>query len=606
MKTERLTRRRFLQSSAALLLVDPFSGLTHARAAGGAGSGEQMRVGGDKVGNLVVARTPVEFGGEQGWAVTINGTLPGPLLRFREGDIVTLRVTNRLDIDTSIHWHGVLVPSDQDGVPGLSFRGIGPGETFTYRYRVRQYGTYWYHSHSGFQEQLGHYAPIIIDPAGDDPVAYDREYVIQLSDWTFLSPEAVFSRLKKQGNFFNFQQRTVGNFLRDARQGGWRAAFEDRRMWGRMRMDPTDILDVTGYAYTYLMNGRPPALNWTALFRPGERVRLRFINSGAQTFFNVRIPGLPMTVVQADGQHVQPVTVDEFQFGAAETYDVVVHPKADLAYTIFAEAMDRSGFARGTLAPRPGMVAEVPPLRERPLRTMADMGMEMSGMDHEMDMGHGQSTPGMDHGAMNMGSNQQSLAVDHGASSGRGRMSPVNGRHGPDTHGPGNSMVALLQRHRLGEPGTGLENVPHRVLTYNDLKSLEPVHDTRKPERDIEMHLTGNMEAFIWGIDGKKFSEAPEPVRVRTGERVRITLVNDTMMEHPMHLHGVFMELDNGAGAHKPRKHTITVKPAERLSFEFTYDEPGNFAFHCHMLLHMEAGMFRFFNVSGRSLRETA
>ena len=578
-----------------------------------------MRVGGSRVGELVIARTPFGFGGRTGSAVTINGTVPGPLLRFREGETVTLRVTNRLDIDTSIHWHGLLVPSDQDGVPGLSFRGIRPGETFTYRYPVRQYGTYWYHSHSGFQEQEGHYAPIIIDPAGRDPVAYDREYVVQLSDWTFMSPEAVFSRLKKQGNFFNFQQRTAGDFLREVKERGWRPTMEERRMWAQMRMDPTDILDVTGYAYTYLMNGRPPDANWTALFRPGERVRFRFIDSGAQTFFNVRIPGLPMTVVQADGQHVQPVTVDEFQFGAAETYDVIVQPKEERAYTIFAEAMDRSGYASGTLAPRPGMPAEVPPLRERPLRTMVDMGMDMGGMDHGgMSPSGGQTAkpmPGMDHGAMDHGS------MDHGSmdmasgqkpmpgrheTAGMDKMSPVNGKHGPDTHGPGNSMVAMVQRNRLGEPGAGLENVEHRVLTYNDLKSLEPARDTRKPTREIEMHLTGNMGGFIWGIDGKKFSETPEPVRVRTGERVRVTLVNDTMMEHPMHLHGVFMELDNGAGAHKPRKHTIIVKPAERLSFDFTYDEPGNFAFHCHMLLHMEAGMFRFFNVSGPSLWKTS
>ncbi len=583
-----------------------------------------MRVGGARVGELVVAHTPFEFDGRRGTAVTLNGSVPGPLLRFREGETVTLRVTNRLDVDTSVHWHGLLVPSDQDGVPGLSFRGIGPGETYTYRYQVRQHGTYWYHSHSGLQEQQGHYAPIIIDPAGPDPIAYDREYVVQLSDWTFLSPETVLGRLKKQGGYFNFQRRTAADFVRDIGEDGFGAALRDRLMWGGMRMDPTDILDVTGYAYTYLMNGQPPDRNWTGLFRAGERVRLRFIDSGAQTYFNVRIPGLPMTIVQADGQHVQPVTVDEFQFGAAETYDVIVQPKEDRAYTIFAEAMDRSGYARGTLAPRPGMAAEVPALRKRPLRTMVDMGMEMKAGDQGgMKMGADKPVPETDHGSMDMGGDNKPMpGMDHGSMDtgggpsapgmtdmgggsasmkmdGMGAMSPINGRHGPDTHGAGNTMVAEVQRNRLGEPGAGLENVGHRVLTYNDLKSLEPARDTRKATREIEMHLTGNMQAFIWGIDGKRFSDDPTPIRVRTGERVRVTLVNDTMMEHPMHLHGVFMELDNGAGRHKPRKHTITVKPAERLSFEFTYDEPGNFAFHCHMLLHMEAGMFRFFNVAG-------
>ena len=630
----RFSRRRFIQSAAALGALPFMSRLAPAWAVAPAGQGTQIIVGGDRVADLVIERMPFSFGGRTGSAVTINGTVPGPLLRFREGQTVTLHVTNRLDVDTSIHWHGLLVPNDQDGVPGLSFSGIRPGQTYTYHYKVRQYGTYWYHSHSGFQEQEGHYAPLIIDPAGRDPIAYDREYIVQLSDWTFMNPERVFSRLKKQGNFFNFQQRTVGDFFRNVRQDGWDATVADRLMWAQMRMDPTDILDVTGYAYTYLMNGRPPDDNWTALFRPGERVRLRFINSGAQTFFNVRIPGLPMTIVQADGQHVQPVTVDEFQFGAAETYDVIVQPKDDRAYTLFAEAIDRSGYARGTLAPRAGMSAEVPKLRERPLRTMVDMGMDMQGMGHGgMQMGGVEKPkpPAMDHSSMNLGHDSmqmggmeqsKSSAVDHGSmnmdhnavvaggmdhrSMGMGDMlmSPINGRHGSDTHGAGNTMVAMVQRNRLGEPGTGLENVEHRVLTYNDLKSLEPAKDTRTPTHEIEMHLTGNMEQFIWGIDGKKFSEAPEPYRVRTGERVRVTIVNDTMMEHPMHQHGVFMELDNGAGARKPRKHTIIVKPGERLSYEFTYDEPGNFAFHCHMLLHMEAGMFRFFNVSGPALWE--
>jgi CopA family copper-resistance protein len=645
--THVFSRRAFVGASAALGASALWSRLAPAWAGGPSAPGATMLVRDGAIADLVIAETPFEFGGRRGTAVTLNGTVPGPLLRFHEGDTVTLRVTNRLDEDTSIHWHGLLVPSDQDGVPGLSFRGIRPGETFTYRYHVRQYGTYWYHSHSGFQEQRGHYAPIIIDPAGADPIAYDREHVVQLSDWTFTSPEAVFARLKKQGNYFNFQRRTVADFARDIKTQGFGATLRDRAMWAAMRMDPTDILDVTGYAYTYLMNGWAPDHNWTATFQPGERVRLRFIDSGAQTFFNVRIPGLPMTIVQADGQHVQPVTVDEFQFGAAETYDVIVQPEEDRAYTIFAEAMDRSGYARGTLAPRPGMAAEVPPVRKRPLRTMVDMGMEMKDGDHGgMKTRGGQDAAGGDHASMNMGTGASTTptagtdhrstdaqagghtmsGMDHGTMEmnqaadappssptdgstnmpGMAGMSPVNGRHGPDTHGPGNTMVAKVQRNRLGEPGTGLEEVGHRVLAYDDLKSLEPARDTREPTREIEMHLTGNMEAFIWGIDGKRFSDDPTPIRVRTGERVRLTLVNDTMMEHPMHLHGVFMELDNGAGAHKPRKHTIIVKPAERLAVEFTYDEPGNFAFHCHMLLHMEAGMFRFFNVSGPTLWKKA
>jgi len=669
-------RRRFIQSAAGIGLLQAFRGLAPAYAQAVPGAGGELRVGGDRIADLTIARTPFGFGGRDGTAVAVNGTVPGPILRFREGETVTLRVTNRLDEDTSIHWHGMLVPSDQDGVPGLSFPGIKPGETFTYRYRVRQNGTYWYHSHSSLQEQLGQYGALVIDPPGRDAIAYDREHVVVLSDWTFQDPYRVLAVLKKQGGYFNFQQRTLGDFFREAKQNGLRATLEERKSWGKMRMNPTDILDVTGATYTYLVNGLPPDGNWTGLFQPGERVRLRIINASAATYFNVRIPGLPMTVVQADGQNVQPVTVDEFQIAIAETYDVIVQPKAEQAYTVFAESMDRSGYARGTLAPRAGMAAAVPALRERPLRSMVDMGMEMGSMDMpatdkgggtqgmeapkpkaEMDQGAmpGMDQPkpqpmpetekpkpqpmaGMDHGAMagmdkpkpqptmpgmDMPKAQPMPEVDHGAMAGMekpkpmagtesgamkmpSKESPINGKHGPDTHGPGNTMTAMVQRNRLGEPGTGLENVEHRVLVYNDLKSLEPSRDTRPPQREIEMHLTGNMEAFIWGFDGLKFSESGDQPAVRVGERVRITLVNDTMMEHPMHLHGVFIELDNGAGAHKPRKHTINVKAAERLSFDFTYDEPGNFAFHCHILYHMEAGMFRFVNVSAPSGRRAS
>lgn len=599
------TRRHFLQSTAALGLLHAFRYITPAYAQSVPGPGAELRVGGARIADLIIARTPLGFGGRNAAAVTINGTVPGPLLRFREGEMATLRVTNRLDEDTSIHWHGLLVPSEMDGVPGVSFPGIRPGETFTYRFAVRQSGTYWYHSHSSMQEQLGMYAPIIIEPAQRDPVAFDREHVIVLSDWTFRNPHRMLSVMKKQSGFFNFRQRTLGDFFREAKANGFRQTLAEREMWGRMRMNPTDILDVTGAAYTYLVNGLPPDGNWTGLFRLGERVRLRIINSAAATNFNFRIPGLPMSVIAADGQNVQPVTVDEFQIAIAETYDVIVQPKADQAYTVFAEAVDRSGYGRGTLAPQPGMAAAVPALRERPLRSMVDMGMDMQGMKHggmqAMEKRKPEPMPIMDHGGVE-GMNHGGMPMD----SGRGMEDPINGKHGPDNHGSGNQMVARVQRNRLGERGVGLDNVEHRVLVYTDLKALEPSLDSRLPAREIEIHLTGNMEAFVWGMDGLKFSESGEQPKVRVGERVRITLVNDTMIEHPMHLHGVFMEIDNGAGlAHKPRKHTINVKPAERLSFDFTYDEPGNFAFHCHILYHMEMGMFRFFNVSGRPQRRS-
>ena len=600
-----MTRRRFLRTTAALGLLTGWRGLAFARPAGDPPD-VVIRVSDGGTAELVIARTPLSIGGRQGSAVTINGTLPGPLLRFREGDTVTVKVTNRLDEPTSIHWHGVLVPQDMDGVPGVSFPGIRPGETFTYRYRLRQNGTYWYHSHSGFQEQAGFYAPIVIDPAEADPVAYDREYVVMLSDWTFEAPHRVLARLKKQSGYYNFQQRTVGDFFRDVARDGWEATVRERAMWGKMRMNPTDIADVTGYTYIYLVNGLAPGDNWTALFRPGERVRLRFIDAGAATLFNVRLPGLPMTVVQADGQNVQPVTVDEFQIAPGETYDVIVTPREDRAYTIFAESMDRSGYGRGTLTPHPGMSAPVPALRQRPLRTMIDMGMDMGEMG-----GNEGAMPGMEMGGKGHAGHPPGVPMPDEETAREGMAGPQPGmegpgmahagpivaRHGPDTHGPGNASVAMVQRNRLGEPGAGLEGVGHRVLVYTDLKSLEPNRDRRPPGREIELHLTGNMENFMWGFDGKKWSEAKAPIQLAYGERVRITLVNDTMMEHPMHLHGMFKEIDNGAGAHGPRKHTITVKPAERLSFDLTADEPGNWVFHCHLLYHMDMGMLRVFNV---------
>ncbi len=553
--------------------------------------------------DLVIEEKTVNFTGRDRTAMAINGSVPGPLLRWREGEEVTINVTNRLDEPTSIHWHGVIVPAAMDGVPGISFKGIQPGQTFTYRFTVKQSGTYWYHSHSGTQEQSGHYAPLIIDPAGPEAFRYDREYVVFLSDWTDEDPDRVFAKLKKQSGYYNFNKRTVFDFFRDVAKKGWGPTIADRLAWGRMRMDPTDIADVTGYTYTFLMNGQPPEANWTALFTPGERVRLRFINGAAMTSFDVRIPGLKMEVVQADGQAVEPVVVDEFRIAVSETYDVIVEPREARAYTIFAEAMDRSGYARGTLAPRPGMSAPLPERRPRPIRTMADMGMG--------DMGHGamvpdqasqqpgveegtpeQDTdagmPGMNHGAMGHGQMGAMPGMAHGAMAPGGEVMVA---HGPDTHGRGNSMVPMMTRSRLHEPGAGLENTGTRVLLYTDLRSLQPGYDLRDPEREIELHLTGNMERYIWGFDGKKYSES-EPIRFRYGERLRVTLVNDTMMEHPIHLHGMWMELDNGNGEHNPRKFTINVKPGERLSFLVTADALGSWAFHCHLLYHMDAGMF--------------
>ena len=501
--------------------------------------------------DLVIEKKAINLTGRERVATTINGTLPGPVLRWREGEEVTIRVTNRLDELTSIHWHGILLPANMDGVPGISFDGVAPGAIFTYRIPVKQSGTYWYHSHSEFQEQAGMYAPIIIAPAQPETYRYDRDYVVMLSDWTDEDPHTVYAKLKKQSGYYNFNKRTASDFFRDVADKGWGATIPDRLDWARMRMDPTDIADVTGYTYTFLINGKPPNANWTALFKKGERVRLRFINGSAMTYFDVRIPGLKMTVVQADGQDVQPVAVDEFRVAVAETYDVIVEPESDRAYTLFAEAMDRSGYARGTLALREGLSAPIPERRPRPLLTMADMGMAHGAMGGTQ----GGSMAGMDHG----GPMDAMQGMGHAATDKANTMTAM--MHGPDHHGPGNEMIAMMPTNRLNEPGIGLENTDRRVLVYTDLRNTRPGYDLRKPIREIELHLTGSMQRFIWSFDGKKFSEA-EPIRLQYGERVRFTFVNDTMMNHPLHLHGVFSDLDNGAGAYKPRKHVINLPVA--------------------------------------------
>jgi len=592
-----LSRRRFLQCTVGMGLLSGLERIVPAYAWQSPTAGTAVSTSKDgTVIDLAIRKRTIDIAGKDATATTINGSVPGPLVRLREGQTAVIRVTNRLEEDTSIHWHGIILPADMDGVPGVSFPGIKPGETFAYRFPVRQSGTYWYHSHTGMQEQLGHYGPLIIDPAVPEPFAYDRDYVVVLSDWTFEDPHKVLAKLKKKGGYYNFQKRTAGDFFRDVGEGGWRAAVSDRLMWGRLRMDPTDIADVTGYTYTYLLNGLPPGANWTGLFRPGERVRLRFINAGAASYFDVHVPGLEMTVIQTDGQNVEPVTVDEFRIAIAETYDVIVEPKEDRAYTIFAEAMDRSGYARGTLAPRQGMSAPIPSPRPRPLRTMADMGMASVNGEHGMEGMPGAGGMSMDGSAAHAGMPGMDKA-GHAMAPEPSRQGSV--MHGPDHHGPGNSMVAMMPRSRLDEPGAGLVDAGRRVLVYGDLRSLTPGGDRREPEREIELHLTGNMERYIWGFDGKKYSEVKDhPIPFRFGERLRLTLVNDTMMDHPIHLHGMWMELDNGAGAHKPLKHTINVKPGERLSVEITADALGQWAFHCHILYHMDAGMFRVVSVS--------
>lgn len=528
--------------------------------------------------DLYIGELPVNITGAARTAMAINGSIPGPILRWREGDTVTLRVRNRLQQDTSIHWHGIILPANMDGVPGLSFHGIAPDGMYEYKFKVQQNGTYWYHSHSGFQEQVGVYGALVIDAKEPEPFTYDRDYVVMLSDWTDEDPARVLSKLKKQSDYYNYHKRTVGDFVNDVSEMGWSAAVADRKMWAEMKMSPTDLADVSGYTYTYLMNGQAPDGNWTGVFKPGEKIRLRFINGSAMTYFDVRIPGLKMTVVAADGQHVKPVAVDEFRIAVAETYDVIVEPESEQAYTIFAQSMDRTGYSRGTLAVHEGLQAPVPAVDPRPIISMSDMGMDhggMSGMDHG-------SMAGMDHGDM--------AGMDHGEMA--GTSAPMQSHPASETNNPLVDMQTMTPTSKLGDPGIGLRDNGRRVLTYADLRSTFPDPDGRAPGRTIELHLTGHMEKFAWSFDGIKFSDA-EPLRLKYGERLRITLVNDTMMTHPIHLHGMWSDLEDENGNFMVRKHTIDMPPGSKRSYRVTADALGRWAYHCHLLFHMEMGMFR-------------
>lgn len=605
--------------------------------------------------DLFIGETPVNITGSPRTAMTINGSLPGPLLRWREGETVTLRVKNRLEQDTSIHWHGIILPANMDGVPGLSFHGIAPDGMYEYKFKVHQNGTYWYHSHSGLQEQAGVYGPIVIDSKEPEPFQYNRDYVVMLTDWTDEDPGRVMAKLKKQSDYYNHHKRTVGDFIDDVSKQGWSAAVADRKMWAEMKMNPTDLADVSGDTYTYLMNGQAPNGNWTGIFKPGEKLRLRFINGSAMSYFDVRIPGLKMTVVAADGQYVQPVSVDEFRIAVAETYDVIVEPATEEAYTIFAQSMDRTGYARGTLAVREGLKAPVPAIDPRPLLTMDDMGMggmagmdhgsmagmgggdmkpgdmsgmagmdhskmqgmdeggmtgmtgmdsgdmtNMAGMDHSkmagMDKGDMSNMAGMDHSkmaGMDKGDMSDMAGMDHSQMAGMGGMGGEMQSHpASETNNPLVDMQAMNPTPKLNDPGIGLRNNGRRVLTYSDLKSTFQDPDGREPNRTIELHLTGHMEKFSWSFNGIKFSDA-EPLRLKYGERLRITLVNDTMMTHPIHLHGMWSDLEDENGKFMVRKHTIDMPPGTKRSYRVTADALGRWAYHCHLLFHMEMGMFR-------------
>lgn len=596
-----LSRRRFVQglmAGGAMLGLGLNSKLSHA---------EMMQVrSGPKVlsgthFDLTYSPLKVNFTGEERFATAINGSVPAPVLRWKEGDTVTLRVNNQLAEDTSIHWHGIILPEDQDGVPGISFPGIKPGESFTYQFKLNQSGTYWYHSHSGFQEQTGAYGVIVIDPKEPEPFSYDRDYVVMLSDWSDENPTDVYAKLKKLSHYYNFRERTVSESLAEIREKGWKGFRADREMWDQMRMSDRDISDVTGYTYTFLMNGVTPADGWMGLFKKGEKIRLRFVNGAAMTFFDVRIPGLKMKVIATDGQYIEPVSVDEFRIGVAETFDVIVEPEADMPYSVFAQAIDRSGYARGTLTPDASLVAEVPSMDKAPILTHGDMGMghaghDMGSMDHSMHkMSDGSVMSGMDHSGHNMGGMKPSQPDRRNAMSmgsggaGFGSNRPVV--HGQTEYGPHIDMRADGAQYRLDDPGVGLRNNGRRVLTYADIYNLKRTPDPREPEREIDLHLTGNMSRYMWSINGIKYADA-DPLMLKYGERVRINLINDTMMNHPIHLHGMWSDLETGDPDYIPRKHTVVVQPGAKISYLVTADARGSWAYHCHLIYHM-SGMFR-------------
>ncbi|WP_335952163.1 copper resistance system multicopper oxidase [Acinetobacter beijerinckii] len=563
--------------------------------------------------DLTIAEQTVNITGKPVERITVNGKFVAPLLEFEEGDEAVIRVHNKLkNQDSSIHWHGLLLPGIMDGVPGFNkFNGIAPNKTYEYKFKVRQNGTYWYHSHSKGQEQDGLYGAFVIYPKDKTPLTAaektDKDYVVLLSDFHNSTSDQIMKNIKKEADYYQNRRETVFDVLKQVKRDGLKATWQDRSMWNQMRMLKTDMSDVT--KYTFLMNGKTPEQNWTGNFKEGERVRLRFINASAMSFFDVRIPNLKMTVVSADGQPVKPVPVDEFRIGTAETYDVIVEPK-QANYQIEAESIDRSGFSIGTLHNENTLPVKnilMPKPRPRSLLTMEDMGMghdmsSMEGMNHDMSsmgsnskdqsmsgMNHDMSSmEGMNHDMPSKGSNskdQSMSGMNHDMSSMQGMThnmemntamtSPTQVKNGENVYGWANASTPA-----------GL-----KALQYSDLQSLTPQKDTRAPEREIEIRLGGNMERYIWTINGKKFNET-EPFKVKYGERIRLKFVNDSMMAHPMHLHGMFMQLENGQDAsNMPNKHTVIVPPGKTVTTLLTADELGEWAIHCHLLYHMSAGM---------------
>ncbi|UUO22914.1 copper resistance system multicopper oxidase [Colwellia sp. M166] len=584
-----LPRRRFVQGLIAGGVIAAFPSILNATSSLAATIiGDTPELSG-KVIDLVIAESPVNFTGVVRMATTINGSIPAPTLRLKEGDDVTIRVTNKLTVPSSIHWHGIILPYQMDGVPGISFKGIMPGKTFVYKFKLQQSGTYWYHSHSGFQEMTGMYGALIIEPREKDIISADKDHVILLSDWTDENPMDVFGKLKVQGDTYNFNQPTVPEFFDDVASSSVANALQRREMWNKMRMNPTDLADLSASTMTFLMNGSTPMANWRGLFKSGEKLRLRFINGSSNSFFDLRIPELKLTVVQADGQNIEPVTVDEFRFGPGETYDVIVEPKND-AYTIFAQSIDRSGYAKGTLSIAPSIDAPVPSLDPVEWLTMTDMMGNMANGGEHSSMS-GMQGNAMDKGAMKHGA----MAMDHSKHDTAENPLAIASRkvrHAKTEYGASVDMRVDMPRTNLDDPGIGLRNNGRRVLTLADLHSLDGITNTQEPKAEIELHLTGNMERYSWSFDGLEFGKST-PVHMKHNERIRVILQNDTMMTHPMHLHGMWSDLENEQGNVQVRRHTIPVQPAQRISFLTTPHDVGRWAWHCHLLFHMDAGMFR-------------
>lgn len=602
------SRRRFvtgLASTTALSMLNG-GGFANAQQDSGRSLYEQSSLSGNGF-NLSIDYLPVNYTGKSRQATAINGSVPAPILRWKEGERVTLNVQNNMAMDSSIHWHGIILPSNMDGVPGLSFDGIKPGQSFKYEFDVNQSGTYWYHSHSKFQEQTGMYGAIVIDPKEPAPYAYDREYVVMLSDWSDEQPRDIYANLKKSPHFYNIDERTLADLQADIKNKGFGAAVKGRAMWNNMLMSDTDISDVTGKTYTFLMNGKAPADGWVGQFKKGEKILLRIINAAAMTFFDVRIPGLKMTIVGSDGQYVQAVTVDEFRMGVAETYDVIVEPSSEQAYTLFCQAIDRSGFARGTLTPHPSLVAQLPEMDESPVLSHIDMGMHHGGnpglscSPEHAAMGHCERSSetaatacSPEHAAM--GHCVLPKQIQEFATGKAGYGSAMQASYEHLKLGPKIDMLARGASYRLDDPGVGLRNNGRTVLTYSMLFNLNKTPDPREPSREIELHLTGNMSRYMWSIDGVKASQA-DPIQLTYGERVRFTLVNNTMMNHPMHMHGVWSDLETGDADYIPRKHTVIVQPGSKISYLVSADAIGRWAYHCHLMYHMP-GMFREVRIS--------